>query len=102
MTYKEHLASEQWKRLSRDTLERDGYECRICGGTATIAHHLTYEHCFHEEPDDLVSVCRSCHQDIHEWQRKTGRKDELPSRQMLYEVALLEYLGPARFLELCR
>jgi 5-methylcytosine-specific restriction endonuclease McrA len=64
--YQDYLASEEWQEKRREILTRDRFKCRHCGNDATEVHHLTYVRIFREELDDLVSVCRNCHQDIHD------------------------------------
>ncbi len=36
--------------------------CQVCGGDATDVHHLTYDRFGHEDMNDLVSLCRRCHE----------------------------------------
>ena len=63
--YDEYLRSEAWRVLSAAVLKRDRYVCQYCGGRATQAHHLTYEHVFHELLFELVAVCFRCHEERH-------------------------------------
>lgn len=42
------------------------YTCQICGGEGIDAHHLIpVEQGGSDEQDNLICVCRSCHQKIH-------------------------------------
>jgi hypothetical protein len=36
-----------------------------CGSEDVDLHHLTYERIGAEEMEDLVALCRTCHQDVH-------------------------------------
>jgi len=50
--------------LKRSIRERDNYTCRICGKQQTeitfAVHHKDYDkkNC---NPDNLITLCRSCH-----------------------------------------
>ena len=70
--YKEYIKSTAWyqKRLAR--LKKDKYTCQKCGDTEFLeVHHLTYDNLGDEPMEDLVCLCRDCHQAIHD---KYGRK----------------------------
>jgi predicted HNH restriction endonuclease len=62
-----YLKSFTWHTLRKQVLHRDHYTCRDCGitGVPLEVHHITYERFEHELLSDLVSVCRDCHQAIH-------------------------------------
>jgi 5-methylcytosine-specific restriction endonuclease McrA len=62
------LASDrtlEWRAKSQAVLRRENYVCQGCGGRATQAHHLTYEHAFNEFLFELVAVCEECHAQLH-------------------------------------
>ena len=59
--YERYIHSAAWRQLANERLEMDGHICRVCGGSATDVHHLTYERFGGESMDDLVSLCRKCH-----------------------------------------
>ena len=64
--YALYLQSPEWKNRSRLTLERDRYKCQGClNAPATEVHHKNYDHRGDELLFDLVSVCRACHEKIH-------------------------------------
>ena len=60
--YQRYIRSKEWRARAEARLERDGHVCQVCGGKATDVHHLTYERFGHEKEDDLVSLCRKCHE----------------------------------------
>lgn len=73
--------SSNWTRLRKQALERDHYECQWCAAKgktvkATTVHHIVPAD---ERPDiayeldNLVSLCRTCHEQHHGRQR---REDE--------------------------
>jgi hypothetical protein len=57
----------EWKVRRRQALVRAGYRCQTCGCTDPTldVYHNNYEHYGDESPQDLVVLCRSCHQRIH-------------------------------------
>lgn len=64
--YKTYLQSERWKELRLEALAQEHGRCRDCGASATEVHHICYPHRFGEETiDDLVAVCRTCHEHRH-------------------------------------
>jgi hypothetical protein len=60
-----YLKSEHWIALRKKIIERDGFRCLGCKGTADHVHHLTYERIEKEELEDLISLCRRCHDLAH-------------------------------------
>lgn len=73
-----------WRRVRANVLRLDHYECQECKvkgkyAKATIVHHVKH---LKERPDlalsiwdgeerQLLSVCKSCHEDLHpEWLRQ--------------------------------
>jgi hypothetical protein len=58
------LKSDAWLEKRDEVLRRDRYACR-CGRRADDVHHKTYDRIFNEEMDDLVSICRGCHELEH-------------------------------------
>lgn len=95
--YQNYLASEQWQSIAKKRMQIDKHCCQgcKCKGTSTnplTVHHLTYKHLYHENENnnyytDLVTLCYSCHTNLHNiMERQTneqGRKgwsdrDDLP------------------------
>lgn len=59
-----YLNSDGWRALRSTVLERDNFECRGCGRRSrhNDVHHLFYRSNWtRAEPDDLVTLCRDCH-----------------------------------------
>lgn len=45
-------------------------ECRLCGRPAQDAHHLIYRsHDGDDVPDNLIPLCRRCHDTVHDGDR---------------------------------
>lgn len=67
--YKTYMNSDEWRKKARMLIEKAGYKCKLCGSAINICvHHITYDHLFQEEsyPDDVVVVCKKCHEKLHE------------------------------------
>lgn len=61
-----YLKSIEWKKLRHSVLVRDNYTCQICNSSANLhIHHMSYKNLFHEPLDDLITLCDTCHTNIH-------------------------------------
>lgn len=65
--YSEYLQSPHWQRKRRHVLNRAGYLCEICrkGDRQLDVHHRTYENKGWELSEDLMALCRECHEKTH-------------------------------------
>lgn len=59
--YERYIHSADWRKTAEERMKIDHHTCCVCGGRATDVHHLTYDHLGSEPMDDLVSLCRECH-----------------------------------------
>lgn len=65
--YYEYIGSDEWKRKREEILKRDNYQCMACGGKCNLqVHHLTYKNIGNENEWELITLCKSCHQQYHE------------------------------------
>src|SRR5262249_32313579 len=66
MMYRDYLGSMAWSLKRLQILARDNFQCQSCGSEYNLqAHHLSYSRIFRERPNDLVTLCRTCHQNLH-------------------------------------
>lgn len=68
LNYSEFLQSDYWLQVREWIIERDNHTCQHCGTSYYLqVHHLTYEHHGkeHLHPEDLITLCRSCHEQVH-------------------------------------
>jgi 5-methylcytosine-specific restriction endonuclease McrA len=66
-TYYKYLLSDEWQQIRNELFESRGRNCEICHSTKFLQiHHKTYKRVFREDPADLIIVCRTCHEKIHE------------------------------------
>lgn len=62
----DYLKSKEWAILSKIVHSRDKI-CQVCGATSSLeVHHITYERFMYEKPADLVLLCRTHHQAVHD------------------------------------
>ncbi len=71
--YLAYLASREWRAMRVRVVAETGDWCKRCGvkgpsllpGARTLdVHHLTYARLGREETDDLMLLCRGCHDAI--------------------------------------
>lgn len=65
--YHQHIHSKKWQQVKDYVFERDGYRCRMCGSAMNLqGHHVSYERLGEDrERDDVITLCRDCHEMIH-------------------------------------
>lgn len=67
LNYAKYIQSDEWKEKREERLFLDGYKCRFCGSAINLTvHHVTYKNIPNEDMTDLVSLCRTCHNKLHE------------------------------------
>jgi hypothetical protein len=72
-TYEAYLMSPEWKEKARQARIRAGNRCQLCNRRGALdVHHRTYDHIFHEKPEELIVLCRDCHKVFHDY-RRVGR-----------------------------
>lgn len=75
--HKAYLQTEQWKHISQRAKSAANFKCEMCGsGINLCVHHTTYENLMRERRhmDDLVVLCKNCHEKVHEEDIKTKGK----------------------------
>ena len=61
--YDQYLQSEEWVHRRA---QRIRHRCEICKSARPHQrHHLTYERVGEEWPEDLLCVCKDCHERLH-------------------------------------
>lgn len=67
--YKEYIMSDAWKAKRREAIKHYGQNCNQCKTFLPInkiqVHHVTYKRLGKELLEDLMIVCKSCHEKIH-------------------------------------
>jgi hypothetical protein len=67
-TYSAYLHSKHWKKTRGEALQRAAYKCQACSSKNEIldVHHNSYDRLGHEDPSDLIVLCRPCHARVHQ------------------------------------
>jgi 5-methylcytosine-specific restriction endonuclease McrA len=64
--YQKYLCSPEWWAKRNAVLRRARSTCERCKASKAVhVHHLTYIRKYRERLDDLIAVCESCHDAIH-------------------------------------
>jgi hypothetical protein len=64
--YQDYIHSKQWQRKRNERLALDRKQCVLCFSMTNLhVHHVTYERLFKEKMSDLMTVCKECHEIIH-------------------------------------
>jgi hypothetical protein len=63
-----YMEQEEWQVRRVQALTRAGYKCQACSrrDTTLDVHHNSYENYGNERPQDLIVLCRPCHQRLHD------------------------------------
>ena len=73
VNYSAYIKSGRWKKKADRVKERAGWRCMACnrprGYVQLEAHHRTYERLGYEIPEDLICLCRDCHQAVTDVRR---------------------------------
>ena len=65
--YMDYITSSEWAAKRSAILKRDGYLCQRCRDKkAKVVHHKTYKRFGNEKRSDLVSLCKDCHEELHD------------------------------------
>jgi hypothetical protein len=63
MNYKQYLHSEAWKRTRQQRLKISRFQCDHCASRDSLqVHHLTYSCLGRERMNQLMTLCRPCHE----------------------------------------
>ncbi len=67
MPYANRRETMEWQVLRNQMLRRAGYRCQLCSasGVRLNVHHNTYDNYGEERLEDLVVLCRPCHERHH-------------------------------------
>jgi len=84
-SYEDYLRSPEWRAKCDLVFERDGYRCATCGSEHDLeVHHKTYKHLFNEPLEDLITLCKECHDAITSVfrRRRYSYRDYQPSESI--------------------
>lgn len=70
--YQAYLQSPTWKANRADAVRRAGNRCQLCKSRGPLeVHHNSYADIGNERPEDLIVLCRSCHEVFHQNRKLT-------------------------------
>lgn len=70
MPYAAYLRTNHWQHKRLMALRRAGWRCQVCNeeaskGKPLDVHHRTYERRGAERAEDVIVLCRRCHELFH-------------------------------------
>lgn len=69
MPYNHYLNSQHWSLIISAAMKRDHNRCADCGAEydekPLEVHHVTYARRGREDLDELLTLCRECHEERH-------------------------------------
>jgi hypothetical protein len=70
-TFGTYYTSPEWVRTRSRIMDRDRHQCQVesCGGSSKCVHHILYDRLGCENDLDLISLCHTCHDLVHQKQR---------------------------------
>ncbi len=93
LPYREYLRSWHWHRVRALALERAGGECALCSETRGLeVHHKRYERKGFEQHEDVVVLCRACHQRHHDTLRLATNRRYSPARAPLVPASSIRWM----------
>jgi len=67
LSYPEYLKTDHWKAVRQRELITANGRCRLCNSDGPLdVHHRTYERLGEELPEDVLALCRPCHESHHD------------------------------------
>jgi 5-methylcytosine-specific restriction endonuclease McrA len=64
--YYQYIQSPEWHERAEAAKQRAGFHCQLCNAddqtTVLNVHHRTYERLGHEPEEDIIVLCRACHE----------------------------------------
>jgi 5-methylcytosine-specific restriction endonuclease McrA len=61
------LLPDAYREMHRQVLERDGWECQLCGAMSNLeVHHIRFRsHSGDDSEQNLITLCAACHASKH-------------------------------------
>lgn len=80
MKYTDYLQTPHWQRVRREALTRAKGCCALCASKVKLeVHHRTYARRGRENPEDVIALCKNCHERFHDKLARAGG----PSRELV-------------------
>ena len=81
--YFDFIKSKYWGEVRKKVLIRDKRKCTKCGAKRFLhIHHKSYRNHYneHEHLEDLITLCRECHGEVHKLIDKKAKKKPNPKK----------------------
>lgn len=103
--YNEYITSKEWNEKRKYIAEQRNFTCQMCNKIVTKGyhiHHLTYENFTNEKDEDLLFLCKECHEKIHYRNNKKNNDDLILSRKVLSstEFKNMTYASQVLFIQM--
>jgi hypothetical protein len=90
-TYYKHLQSNEWRKKAQERLKKDNHQCQTCLDKEQLeVHHKTYKNLGKEKQEDLITLCKQCHEAITEVIRRK-RYNNKPLETQRHETTIAPY-----------
>jgi len=91
VNYEAYIQSAEWQKRREVALARAAYRCQLCCTTKGLnVHHNTYANLGNERPEDLVCLCKKCH-DVYHVKRDERTKKKLRKEKWARQLASQPY-----------
>jgi len=99
-----YYSTSNWRRLSRQVKERDGFQCQVCGDRmgdpycVLHAHHIIPYPLGPNVPENVITLCDLCHAVVTPWWRPQWFRELTQVQMQALEEAhreLVEFLALA-------
>ena len=76
--YRQYMDSNHWRELRKLAISRANRLCEFCGRQGESVHHVRYPKAVAKDhADNLVVVCRQCHELSHGIRRSSNSHQDL-------------------------
>lgn len=78
-----YLNSNFWRWRREAYIKWVGFHCEAtwnnkkCTNPGTQIHHLTYKNLYNERNEDLMLLCRRCHERAHKWSKAANDNGQM-------------------------
>jgi len=94
LAYQEYLQTAHWHRVRILALERGHHRCALCPTERELeVHHSNYARRGFEQSEDVVVLCRACHQRHHGTLRLATSRPVVPPRAPLVPASGLRWVS---------
>ena len=86
--YQKYLNSDEWCKKRMHIAKINNYICQGCGKKTFYMfhiHHLTYKHLGNEKDDELVFLCKECHEKTHNPNKHYKNKTKISKKNLEFK-----------------